>query len=250
MSTYSPIMLNKDSSVPLHVQLANLLREQVMRRELRPDDRLPSERELCQQHGISRITVRQALSELAQAGLVYSSVGKGTYVAGTAFQEELQPLSSFTQDLERRGMCAASQVLEAAVIPADDRWSEIFYIPRGAEVLRLHRLRLTGDLPIAIQLTHLPHHLCPDLLQYDFTSRSLYEILRNEYKLFLGHSDTMIEATLADPWEADLLGFSRPAAILVSTQTTYLDTGAVIEMTRSAFNSERYKLRMHIGTNP
>jgi GntR family transcriptional regulator len=80
-------MLNKDSSVPLHVQLANVLREQVIRRELEPNDRLPSERELCQQYGISRITVRQALSELAQAGLVYSSVGKGTYVANAAFQE-------------------------------------------------------------------------------------------------------------------------------------------------------------------
>jgi GntR family transcriptional regulator len=178
----------------------------VIRRELEPNDRLPSERELCQQYGISRITVRQALSELAQAGLVYSSVGKGTYVANAAFQEELQPLSSFTQDLERRGMRAASQVLEASIIPADDHWSEIFYIPRGAEIVRLHRLRLSGDLPIAIQLTHLPHHLCPHLLEYDFSSCSLYEVLRNVYKLHLARSETIIEATLASSHEADLWG--------------------------------------------
>lgn len=239
-------MLNKESSIPLHVQLANLLREQVVRRELRPDDRLPSERDLCQQYGISRITVRQALSDLAQEGLVYASVGKGTYVAETAFQEDLQPLSSFTQDLERRGMRASSRVLDAGVIPADDHWAEVLYIPRGTEVVRLHRLRLTNDLPIVIQLTHLPHHLCPDLLQYDFTCRSLYEILRNEYRLCLARSETVIEATLAASWEADLLELTQPAAILVSRQTTCLDTGTVVEVTRSVFNSERYKLRMHI----
>jgi GntR family transcriptional regulator len=239
-------MLNKASSIPLHVQLANVLREQVNRHELGPNDRLPSERELCQQYGISRITVRQALSELAQAGLVYSSVGKGTYVAEAAYQEELQPLSSFTQDLERRGMRAASQVLEASIIPADDYWSAVFYIPRGAELVRLHRLRLSGGEPIAIQLTHLPHHLCPSLLEYDFSTCSLYEVLRNAYKLHLARSETVIEAALASPHEADLLGLSQPAVILVSTQTTLLDTGIVIEMTRSTFNSERYKLRMHL----
>jgi GntR family transcriptional regulator len=239
-------MLNKDSSVPLHVQLANVLREQVIRRELGPNERLPSERELCQQYGISRITVRQALSELAQAGLVYSSVGKGTYVAETAFQEELQPLSSFTQDLERRGMRAASQVLEASIIPADEHWSEVFYVPRGAELVRLHRLRLSGDLPIAVQLTHLPHHLCPHILEYDFSSCSLYEVLRNAYKLRLARSETVLEAALATSLEADILGLPQPTAVLVSYQTTLLDTGIVIEMTRSTFNSERYKLRMHL----
>jgi GntR family transcriptional regulator len=239
-------MLNKDSSIPLHVQLATVLREQVIRRELGPNDRLPSERELCQQYGISRITVRQALSELATAGLVYSSVGKGTYVAETAFQEELQPLSSFTQDLERRGMRASSQVLEASIISADEHWSEIFYIPRGADLVRLHRLRLTGDVPIAIQLTHLPHHLCPHLLDYDFSSCSLYEVLRNAYNLHLARSETVIEAALASPQEADLLRLPQPAAVLVSKQTTLLDTGIVIEMTRSTFNSERYMVRMHL----
>jgi GntR family transcriptional regulator len=237
-------MLNKDSSVPLHSQLANLLRQQVVRRELRPYDRLPSERVLCQQYGISRITVRQALSDLFQEGLVFSSVGKGTYVAETAFQEDLQPLSSFTQDLERRGMHASSRVLEADIILADNYWAEVFHVRRGAEIVRLHRLRLNGDVPIVIQLSHLPHALCPDLLQFDFSSRSLYEILRHEYHLRLARADTIIDAVLASPFEAQLLGLSQPAAILVSKQTTCLDTGAVIEITRSAFNPERYKLRM------
>jgi GntR family transcriptional regulator len=83
------------------------------------------------------------------------------------------------------------------------------------------------------------------LLKYDFTGQSLYSILRNNYGLHLTRSATVIESCLANPAEAELLRLPRPAALLVSTQTTYLDSGLVIEVTRSAFNPEKYKLHMH-----
>lgn len=238
-------MLNRASSIPLHIQLANLLREQALRKELRPNDRLPSERELCRQYGVSRITVRQALQTLSQEGLVYSSIGKGTYIADIAMTEELRPFSSFTQDLERRGMRATSQVLEAAIIPADSHLADTLKLREGSEIVRLHRLRLADGIPIALQLTHLPHHLCPNLLRFDFTNQSLYAVLRTEYGLRLARSATVIEACLASPQEAELLKLPQPSALLVSIQTTYLDSGVIIEVTRSAFNPERYKLHMH-----
>jgi GntR family transcriptional regulator len=187
--------------------------------------------------------VRKAISTLAQEGLVYSTIGKGTYVAEPRYDEELQPLSSFTQDLERRGVVAASQVLGASVIPADEELAGALKITHGAEVVRLHRLRLANEQPIAIQIAHLPHRLCPDLLRFDFSSRSLFEVLRREYALHLARTHTEIEAALATAEEARLLQLHRPAAVLISFQTTYLDNGAVIELTRSIFNAERYKLR-------
>lgn len=239
-------MLNKYSGVPLHDQLANLIRNQVMSKFLRPDDRLPSERDLCEQYGISRITVRQAISALVQEGLLYSTAGKGTFVCGSALTEELQPLSSFTQDLERRGMRPRSVLISANVIPADDLLAARLGVPRGAEIVCLNRLRLSDELPIAIQHTHLPHHLCPDLLKFDFSKVSLYEVLRKEYDLRLAHSDTFIEAALADPEEAKLLHMDLPSALLISDQTTYLDSGITIEITRSIFNAQRYKLNSHV----
>lgn len=235
-------MLNKNSAIPLHVQLAALLRDQMQRKELPINSRLPSERELCDRYGISRITVRQALATLVQEGLVSSAAGKGTFVTAPRLNEELKPLSSFTQDLERRGMHASSRLLEAHILPADDDWAGRLGVPRGAEVVCLQRLRLANDSPIALQITHLPHHLCPNLLSFDFTARSLYEVLRAEYHMKLSHSETMIEAALAVPEEARLLGLKRPAAVLISKQTTYLEGGGVIEVTRSVFHAERYQL--------
>jgi len=238
-------MLNKTSGIPLHVQLTNVLREQVLNRQLQPEDRLPSERELCEMYGISRITVRQALNTLTQEGLVYSTAGKGTFIAGSALDEELQPLSSFTQDMERRGMKSSSQVLTTHVFPADDFWASRLKIPRGAEVVYLHRLRLGDNLPVSIQHTYLPHHLCPNLITIDFSAHSLYDVLRRDFGHHLAHSDTLIEAALADAEEASLLKLQMPSAVLISEQSTYLDTGVIIEITRSIFNAERYKLHSH-----
>ena len=235
-------MLDKDSPVPLHVQLRDLLREQILSGTLPPHTQLPSERELCLQYGVSRITVRQALGELSHEGLIYTTVGKGTYVAVPKVQEELQPLSSFTEDVRRRGMTASSRVLQATIVPADDRLAELLRVPRGAEVVRLHRLRLANGLPLAVQLTWLPHHLCPGLLAYDLASSSLFDILRREYHLRLVRAETSIEAALATPEERELLQLPTPAAVLISEQTTYLDTDAVIEFARSVFRGDSYRL--------
>jgi GntR family transcriptional regulator len=237
--------ISRESVVPLHIQLADLIRNQVQRKELLPNNRLPSERELCDRYLISRITVRKALSTLAQEGLLHSAAGKGTFVTEPAFNEELRPLSSFSQDLQRRGLEAFSRVLEASILPADDHLSSELNIPRGAEVVRMLRLRLANLLPIAVQLTHLPHHLCPGLLNIDFSDRSLYDVLRQQYHLSLTHSDTVIMAALAQPQEAALLELKRPAAVLISEQTTYLESGAVIEITRSVFHADRYSLNTH-----
>jgi GntR family transcriptional regulator len=227
------------------MQLTGLLCRQIDSGQLPPHAQLPSERDLCQQYGVSRTTVRKALAQLLYKGRIYTSVGKGTYVAAQTLHEELQPLSSFTDDVRRRGMRAGTRILEAEIVPASDALAARLQVPQGAEVVRLYRLRLADDMPIALQRTHLPHHLCPDILQHDLSSRSLFELLRTEYHLHMAGADTDIEAVLARPEEARLLQLSDPAAVLISEQTTYLDTDAVIELTRSVFRGDRYKLHTH-----
>jgi GntR family transcriptional regulator len=237
-------MLDRDSAIPLHTQLATLLRSRIQEHELRPNTQLPSERELCDAHGVSRITVRNALNELLHEGLVYTAVGKGTYVADWALREELQPLSSFSEDLARRGLEVSSRVLEARIVPASYEMAEQLQVPPGAEVVRLYRQRLADGVLIALQLSHLPHHLCPGLATHDFATRSLFETLRTEYKLQLVHADTTISAALPRAEETRLLQLPPQSAVLVSEQITYLEDGIIIEVTRSVFRGDRYKLHV------
>jgi GntR family transcriptional regulator len=238
-------MLDRNCGIPLHAQLAHLLRERILDAELRPHAQLTSERALCERYGVSRITVRKALSDLLHEGLIYTTVGKGTFVADSHLDEELQPLSSFSQDIERRGMSVSSRLLDAGVFNADDHIASRLQIPRGAEVVQIDRLRLADDLPIAIQFSLLSHHLCPGLLDYDLTARSLFDVLRTDYGLQLTRADTVIEAALATPEESRLLELATPAAVLVSEQVTRLSTEAIIEITRSVFRGDRYKLHTH-----
>jgi GntR family transcriptional regulator len=238
-------MLQKDLSTPLHLQLSSLLRQQIQTNRLSPNSPLPSERELCEKYGVSRITVRQALADLQREGLVYSVAGKGSYVTDTKLEEELQPFKSFTEEMQKRSLKASSRILDAGIANSDDEHASRLRIPRGAEIVRLYRLRLADNIPIALQLTCLPHYLCPDLLKFDLAQNSLYAILRSEYHLHMVRAETSISAGMVRPQECEWLQLSFPGAVLITKQTTYLENDVVIEFTQSIFRSDRYNLTIH-----
>ena len=233
--------LNKKSSLPLYLQLKEILQSKIESSELKPHARLPSERELAEEFGISRMTVRQTLSELAHQGLVYAIVGKGTYVAEPKIDQNLQLLTSFTEDMRNRGLRASSRLLRADLIPASPKLADILHIQHRAEVVKLERLRLADNIPLCLETPHLPHHLCPDILQHDLESRSLYAILRNEYGLKLGEASQTIEAALANEREIELLHLHAPSPVLLIERKTLLDGGHVIEYVKSAYRGDRYK---------
>jgi GntR family transcriptional regulator len=241
------LLSDQNNSIPLHHKLRETLRQQIVTCQLPAHERLPSERELCDQYDISRTTVRRALADLLNEGLIYTTIGKGTYVAPPQMKEELQPLSSFSEDITRRGMQPSSRLLRAEIQNANDEQAARLCLPRGAEVVSIYRLRLADGKPIALQLTWLPHHLCPDLLSFDLAQQSLYQILRGEYHFKLAHADTTIMAALGNPEECRLLVLSPPAAVLISQQATYLENDSLIEYTHSVFRSDRYKLYSSSG---
>jgi GntR family transcriptional regulator len=177
-------------------------------------------------------------------GFIYTVTGKGSYVATSRLDEELQPFSSFTEDMKRRGLVATSKLLEARIVNASAEQAQKMALPKGAELVNLHRLRMTrpDGLPIVIQRAWLPHHKCPGLLSHDLESSSLYAILNSTYHLKLVRAETSIAAALAQPEEGDLLKLIPPAAVLINEQTTYDEHDEIIEFTRSVFRGDRYTL--------
>ena len=234
--------INRDAGTPLHTQLTELLRGQIEHGELAPGQRLPSERELCDQYGLSRITVRQAMTQLANRGLIHKVVGRGTYVAERSMDERLQPLISFSEDMRRRGKTPSSRVISAQLIEADEELSARLQTMRGVQIIHLNRLRLADGEPMAIQQAWLPYEHCPGLLDHDLEGGSLYQILRNTYQLDLAHGDTHINAALARLDELQLLDLDAPAAVLIVQQTTYLGSGAPIEYSHTIFRADSYTL--------
>lgn len=231
-------------SAKTYLQLKEDLAAAILKETYKPHQRLPSQRKLGEDYGLSHMTVRRAINELIREGMIYARQGHGLFVADRRQQAELGPLYGFTEDMTLRGMNASSHTLEASMVAASTMLAHTLRVVVGAPLVYLHRLRLADDEPMAIQSVYLPHALVPDLLDYDLENRSLYEILRLRYGLRLSSAESAAGAELATADEAARLKLTLPAALLVTEQVSYLDNGQPVEFARSVYRGDRYRFQI------
>lgn len=225
-----------------YLDLKQSIAQAITNGEYAPHDQLPSQRTLGQQFGLSHMSVRRAINELIQEGLIYAVAGKGLYAAAPKVDVERDGMVSFSEDMRSRGMAASSRILRAEVVSAPTLLAQVLGVEIGAALVYLRRLRLANDEPMAVQDTYLPRALCPDLLEQIGQSPSLFALLRAVYHLRLARSSNAAEAVLSTDEEARLLGMTLPAALLITEQITYLDNGQPVEFVRSAYRGDRYRL--------
>lgn len=238
--------LHRESSTPLYIQLKDTLTAEIQAGRYQPQQRLPSERELCERYQVSRMTVRQAISGLIRDGWVYARVGKGTFVSVPKFSQELRSLTGFNQDVRQHDGRPSSEVLEAKIIPANPELAETLKVFPNAEVVLLSRLRLADGVPLAMETAYLPHGLFPGLLQHDFTTQSLYAVIENQYHMPLVRAEQTIEAALAGSIEQEQLGMNTPAAVLRIERRTFTHQDLIVEYVESTYRGDRYKFRTHL----
>ncbi len=233
--------LRREAPTPLYLQLKNALIADITAGQYKPHERLMSERELGEKFKVSRMTVRQALTEMIREGILYTQVGKGTYVNDLKINQELQALTGFSQDVTARGAVASGQVLDARLIPATFSLASIFSVPMHCEFVLLSRLRLSNGMPLAIEEAYILHQVCPGILEYDFSKESLYHILATRYHTFLVRAEQTMEASLATPKEAELLQVNYPSPVLRMERLSYNEQDVLVEYVISAYRGDRYK---------
>src|SRR3989442_12850833 len=143
----------RNSPLPRYYQLKEIMRERVRAGEWQPGDLIPSERELGETYGISRMTARQAITDLVNEGLFYREQGKGTFVSRNKITQQLIHLTGFTEDIRARGQRPGTRVLSAEMRLADEPTAERLRINPGALIFHLQRLRLADGEPLAIELS-------------------------------------------------------------------------------------------------
>lgn len=242
------MLLRRNSPEPLYLQIKEYLINEIKAGNFQPDQRIPSERELSEQFKVGRMTVRQALLELAHEGKIYTRMGKGTFVLAPKIDQQLRALTGFSQDVRQRGGKPSSKVLEAKVIPASRAAAQALRLSEGDRLIFLSRLRLSDGIPLALESAHLPYNQFPDLLEHDFSVESLYQVLKNDYGITLVHAEQTIEAALATPYEIEMLSLTPPAAVLKMERLTYNDTGLPVEYVPSTYRGDRYKFRSVLQT--
>jgi GntR family transcriptional regulator len=242
--------LQRESPDPLYLQLKDSLVDSIRAGRYQPHQRLPSERELSDTYHVSRMTVRQALLDLAREGAIYTRVGKGTFVAAPKIEQQLRAVTGFSHDVRARGGKPGSRVLEAKVVVAPADVGAALRLASGAQVVLLSRIRLSDSLPLAIETAYLPHALFPDLLRHDFAVESLYDVLERAYKLKLLQAEQTIEAALATLRESELLQLALPAAVLKMQRLTQTSDGVLVEYVGSTYRGDRYKFHSTLQPRP
>jgi GntR family transcriptional regulator len=238
--------LDKRSPVPLYHQLRTVLQQKIESGELRPSDRLPSEDAIASHYKVSKITVRQALLELDQAGLVKRYQGRGTFIAKQRVEQGPRKLSSFSAEMKLRGLSATSRVLEQSVVRADNHLAAKLELEEGEPIFVIKRLRLASGEPMGIQTAHLPLTLVPGIESEVFADASLYEVLQRRYNLRPASARETHFAIALEKQDAELLGLHAGIPALAAERLTRLANGRLLEYVESVMAADRYKIVLHL----
>jgi GntR family transcriptional regulator len=235
----SPLHL-VDGVVPKHQQLRAILTELVTTR-LRPGDMLPSERQLCADYGVSRITVREALGQLVSEGLLVRTQGKGTFVAHRPARSRLH-IASFHEDMRRMGLEPSTVVLSAGrATPPPETLQRLRLSPQSP-AYHVRRLRLADGVPMSVDDAWYSADLLPGLDGMDLRS-SLYDVLARQYGRPIDHAEQTVGAGLAGAELGRLLGIPGSGPVLRFDRLSF-SRGDPVEHARSWYRADRYELFM------
>jgi len=241
-------MLKQDSAEPLYEQIKSHLLERIEDGTYPPHSKIPSERTLSEQFGVSRMTVKHAIKELVFNERLYTRVGKGTFVSEPPITQQLSTLTSFTEDMASIGKTTSNRVLLAETLPATEKLAEPLDVPPGTELALLRRLRLADGVPVALESSYLHHAYCEGVLTaHDYGGASLYAALRDDYGLQLAYAEQRIRARLATADEAALLEIEPGFPLLHITRVTFLVDDTPVEYVQSAYRGDRYVFRARLN---
>lgn len=223
---------------PLYLRLRQTLESAITSGRLGHGDALPAERDLAEYANVSRVTVRKAVDDLVRDGLLVRRQGSGTFVAKpvSRVQQPLSRLTSFTEDMARRGLATRSEWLERGLFHPSPEEMMMLGLAAGTMVARLDRLRVANEMPLAIERASLSAEFLPDPAA---VTTSLYAALEKTSARPVRAIQRISACNVKEP-EAGLLAVSVGAAGLSIERISYLASGRVVEFTRSLYRGDTY----------
>jgi GntR family transcriptional regulator len=241
---WSEVSVDKHSPVPLYYQLAELIRECITAGTLQPGEQLPSERELGERLGISRMTARQALAYLIRSGTLVARSGIGTFVAEPKVTYDALHLLGFTEEMVRQGGIVISHVLQQECVVPPPRVAARLQLRDGDTATTIVRLRLMQNAPLLLETIFVPSALCPGLERAELARHSLYSLLEQHYALRLSRSHHTLEATIANQYESSLFGVPAGTPMILLEGVTYVEQGIPTAYFKAVYRGDRLKFEL------
>lgn len=233
--------LNHNSPVPLYSQIKDAITDYIEFHDLQPNDPLPSERELSEIFCVSRLTVRKAINQLIQEGVIYQQPGKGTFISTPKIQQKLLVLTSFTDAIRQEGHTPGTQVLDFEVRQAKPSICKQLGFQPGTPLFMVRRLRFIDYSPFSISTSYLPCDLMRSIRVEDLQQYSLYGLLEKHCGLKLSKTKAVLEVCAADYQDAALLNIKPGLPMFLMKGTAWSTSGELIEYFEVLYRGDRLR---------
>lgn len=236
-------MLDRESAIPLHAQLEQMMRQKMANNEWAVGKLIPSENKISQEYGISRMTVRNVISKLEQEGLVERVMGKGTYVSSPRMHGGNLKFDGIISQLQKMGYTITTKVLSIE-LKTNAKLSGVFSLPADCVYYEVRRLRYMNDSPMSIHDTYIPASLVPDIesKREEMETQQLFMILEKTYGLVRGTLSETWHAAKAPKWVADILEIKPSEPVLMNQSVTYDPEGKVFYTETEYFRGDKVSL--------
>ncbi len=239
--------VNPNDPLPLYYQVYQDLKAIILSEKIKAGDMLPPEMVLCQQYGVGRQTIRQAIARLVNEGLLERFAGRGTFILPAQENRRFYLDRSFTQQMAEMGLIASSEVLEVFTGVIDHSAPRAFHDKIGQSCLVLTRLRFCSHPlefnrePLGLQESIILTQRCPGIEKVDFNIHSLYQVLSENYHLEIEKISHVVSAIAANDSQADLLQVQPGTPLLIVQTVAYLSDKEPIESTTSYYRADKYE---------
>jgi GntR family transcriptional regulator, N-acetylglucosamine utilization regulator len=237
---------SKNSLVPMHYQVQQDMRERITTGVWPAGQMLPGEMELCTLYGVSRTTMRQAISSLVDEGLIVRERGRGSFVRSSMVTAGTRGLTSFTGELATLGLKAGARLLSRQVIPATAELAQRLSVAVETPLIVLKRVRYANDSPIGIQVAHLPLTRFPDLEHVDLTDISLYSYLEERYHVIVAEAEEVFRTTLITGEDARILHVHDVQCGFAVERLTFDGSSEPFEFVTSILRGDRYQVQLFL----
>lgn len=240
-------VINPYDAIPKYHQLAQILRKKIESGEWLPKSSIPSERQLEALYGVSRPTIRQAIELLIREGYLYREHGKGTFVMPQKLQKGLLELTSFSEDLIKRGIVPGQEILEMDMETPPEKVRQLLDLPKDQKVLKIKRIRLGDNIPIGLQTSYLVLAPGQSIEREELESAgSLYKILHEKLHIIPWAADETLEVTSATTEEASLLKVTTGSPLLLNERVLWSQARKAVEYVKILYRGDRYRYTMRL----
>ncbi len=240
---FNRISVDKEAGLPIYQQLQNQIEDLIADGTWRQKEPLPSETALAERLGISVMTVRQAMAQLVNKGLIYREKGRGTFVSPQPLDHRLQRLESFSEDMRARSLVPAAQTLVFKYMPAPDHVVTALGLEPPREMLYLKRLRQVEDRPVALHEAYVNRS---DLKREELEELgSLYALLER-HGVELWEADETLEAVVANAELGKLLRVLRGSPLLKATRITWDRDHTPVEFVTATYRADFYRYAVRL----